>query len=66
MNFKKPFFSKWEDLDQEKYLILDYYFESTIDPYEAAAHLCQEQSTAQWTKSRCGRGLKTPIRIKSH
>ncbi|MCY4021033.1 MAG: RuBisCO large subunit C-terminal-like domain-containing protein [Chloroflexi bacterium] len=34
----------------ERYIVLDYYFESVIDPEEAAAHLCQEQSTAQWQR----------------
>ena len=34
----------------EDYLVFDYYFESTIDPEDAAAHLCQEQSTAQWKR----------------
>lgn len=33
-----------------KYVILDYFFESTMDPEEAAAHLCKEQSTAQWKR----------------
>lgn len=47
---KKGFFAKKDDLDLEKYLILDYFFESTIDPEDAAAHLCMEQSTAQWKR----------------
>ena len=33
-----------------EYVILDYFFESTLEPTEAAAHLCQEQSTAQWKR----------------
>jgi ribulose-bisphosphate carboxylase large chain len=37
-------------LDTDRYLILDYDFESVIDPEEAAARLCQEQSTAQWKR----------------
>ena len=48
--YDKAYYADWQQLDQEKYLILDYYFESTTDPYEAAAHLCQEQSTAQWKR----------------
>ncbi|MDE2949573.1 MAG: RuBisCO large subunit C-terminal-like domain-containing protein [Chloroflexota bacterium] len=34
----------------EDYLVLDYYFESVVPPEEAAARLCQEQSTAQWKR----------------
>ena len=34
----------------EDYLIFEYCFETTVDPEEAAAHLCQEQSTAQWKR----------------
>ena len=47
---KQGFFADGKKLDMEKYLIFDYYFESTTDPEEAAAHLCQEQSTAQWKR----------------
>lgn len=50
MNYDKAFYADWERLDKEKYVVLDYYFESTIEPHEAAAHLCQEQSTAQWKR----------------
>ncbi|NTW49490.1 MAG: ribulose 1,5-bisphosphate carboxylase [Chlorobiales bacterium] len=44
------FFSKPEDLNPDKYLILDYYFECFGNPETAAAHLCSEQSTAQWNR----------------
>jgi len=47
---KQGFFADQTDLVIEKYLIFEYYFESTVDPEEAAAHLCQEQSTAQWKR----------------
>jgi ribulose-bisphosphate carboxylase large chain len=47
---KQGFFADRTSLDMEKYLIFDYYFEAMIDPEEAAAHLCQEQSTAQWKR----------------
>jgi ribulose-bisphosphate carboxylase large chain len=40
---KKGFFAKRTELNLDEYVILDYYFESTIDPEDAAAHLCQEQ-----------------------
>ena len=48
--FKQGFFANRSILNLEDYLIFDYYFESTIDPEEAAANLCQEQSTAQWKR----------------
>jgi ribulose-bisphosphate carboxylase large chain len=44
------FIATQSDLKMEDYVILDYSFETTIDPLEAAAHLCQEQSTAQWKR----------------
>ena len=47
---KQGFFADRTSMDMEKYLIFDYYFESVIDPEEAAAHLCQEQSSAQWKR----------------
>jgi ribulose-bisphosphate carboxylase large chain len=47
---KLGFFADQSILAMEKYLIFEYYFESTVDPEEAAAHLCQEQSTAQWKR----------------
>jgi ribulose-bisphosphate carboxylase large chain len=46
----KAFFADRRSLDMEKYVVFDYYFECTVDPKEAAAHLCQEQSTAQWKR----------------
>jgi len=47
---KKGFFAERTKLNLDEYVIFDYYFESTIDPEEAAAHLYQEQSTAQWKR----------------
>jgi ribulose-bisphosphate carboxylase large chain len=44
------FFAAWSDLDRDAYLLLDYYFECSGDPDTAAAHLCSEQSTAQWSR----------------
>lgn len=44
------FFARRQDLDAEAYLELDYVFECAGDPREAAAHLCSEQSTAQWAR----------------
>ncbi len=47
---RQGFFADRRQLAMEDYLVFDYYFESTIDPEDAAAHLCQEQSTAQWQR----------------
>lgn len=42
------FFAKRTSLNLDDYLELDFAFECVGDPREAAAHLCSEQSTAQW------------------
>lgn len=44
------FFAARAELDVEAYLELDYTFECEGDPRTAAAHLCSEQSTAQWAR----------------
>jgi ribulose-bisphosphate carboxylase large chain len=44
------FYARRADLDPEDYLELDFDFECAGDPKEAAAHLCSEQSTAQWRR----------------
>jgi hypothetical protein len=44
------FYADQGNLDPQKYLVLSYYFETLVDPKEAAAHLCQEMSTAQWSR----------------
>jgi len=44
------FFADPADLDLDDFLIFEYTFDSFVDPEEAAAHLCQEQSTAQWKR----------------
>lgn len=44
------FFSDASTLDTEAHLILDYRIECSGDPRVAAAHLCSEQSTAQWRR----------------
>jgi ribulose-bisphosphate carboxylase large chain len=46
----RGFFADESELDMDRYLVFDYLFESTAEPDEAAAHLCQEQSTAQWKR----------------
>jgi ribulose-bisphosphate carboxylase large chain len=47
---RKGFFTDRAALKMEDHLIFEYGFESFVDPEEAAAHLCQEQSTAQWKR----------------
>ncbi len=44
------FYVRRADLNLEDYLELDFDFECAGDPREAAAHLCSEQSTAQWRR----------------
>jgi ribulose-bisphosphate carboxylase large chain len=44
------FFADASSLDLEAHLILDYRIECSGDPRVAAAHLCSEQSTAQWRR----------------
>lgn len=44
------FFAVASDLDRDAYLELDYTFECAGHPKLAAAHLCSEQSTAQWRR----------------
>ena len=44
------FYARRTDLDPDAYIELDFDFECAGDPREAAAHLCSEQSTAQWRR----------------
>ncbi len=44
------FFARRAELDLDAYLELDFTFECAGDPRSAAAHLCSEQSTAQWKR----------------
>ncbi len=44
----RKFYADAYEIDPEDYLTLTYYVETDHDPYETAAHLCQEQSTAQY------------------
>ena len=44
------FFADRAALDPEAHVEVDVTFECTGDPREAAAHLCSEQSTAQWRR----------------
>jgi ribulose-bisphosphate carboxylase large chain len=44
------FYATRKELNSEDYIELDFDFECAGDPREAAAHLCSEQSTAQWRR----------------
>ena len=44
------FFADAATLNLDEHLILDYLIECRGDPRVAAAHLCSEQSTAQWRR----------------
>ena len=44
------FYAARGELDPRDYIELDFDFECAGDPREAAAHLCSEQSTAQWRR----------------
>ncbi|MCW2283811.1 ribulose-bisphosphate carboxylase large chain [Rhodoblastus acidophilus] len=44
------FYAKRGELNAQDYIELDFTFECAGDPREAAAHLCSEQSTAQWRR----------------
>jgi ribulose-bisphosphate carboxylase large chain len=59
-NTKNGFFSDRSKLNMDDYVVFDYRFESFVDPEEAAAHLCQEQSTAQWKRP----GVDEDLRIQ--
>jgi ribulose-bisphosphate carboxylase large chain len=60
----KAFYANEADLDMEDHLIFEYGFESFVDPEEAAAHLCQEQSTAQWKRVGVDEDLRTRFGAK--
>lgn len=47
---KQGFFAERAALNMDDYVVFDYLFETVDDPEDAAAHLCQEQSTAQWKR----------------
>ena len=44
------FLAKESEIDKGSCVIFDYVFETSLDPLEAAARLCQEASTAQWKR----------------
>lgn len=46
----RKFYAESYDFNPDDYVILEYYFETDANPYETAAHLAQEQSTAQYKR----------------
>jgi ribulose-bisphosphate carboxylase large chain len=46
----EKFFADAGELDPALYVVFHYYVECVGDPEETAAHLCREQSTAQWKR----------------
>ncbi|MCE1252220.1 MAG: RuBisCO large subunit C-terminal-like domain-containing protein [Anaerolineae bacterium] len=46
----RKFYAESYNINPDDYITLEYYFETDENPYEIAAHLCQEQSTAQWKR----------------
>ncbi len=50
MGYGTKYLSLGEELDDEKYLICDYYAESTLPLEEAASAIAAEQSTGTWTE----------------
>ncbi len=58
------FFANIETLNKEDYILLDYYFECIGDPEASAAHLCSEQSTAQWKRVDVDEDFRTEFGAK--
>lgn len=46
----RKFYAEQYAISLDDYIVLEYYFETAGNPFEVAAHLCQEQSTAQWRR----------------
>ncbi len=63
-DLKSGFFSDRSRLDMDNYVVFDYRFEAFIEPEEAAAHLCQEQSTAQWKRPGVDEDLRDQFGAK--
>lgn len=58
------FFSGRNALDLERYVLLYYRFETDADPKLAAASLCSEQSTAQWSRPGSNEDLRPQFGAK--
>ncbi len=46
----RKFYAESYEINPDDYITLEYYLETDANPYETAAHLCQEQSTAQFKR----------------
>ncbi len=46
----RKFYAESYAISPDDYITLEYYFETAENPFEVAAHLCQEQTTAQWKR----------------
>jgi len=46
----QTFFAVEANLRMDEYVVFTYLFETSLDPLEAAARLCRETSTAQWSR----------------
>ncbi len=58
------FFASRNSLNLEKYVLLYYRFETDSDPRLAAANLCSEQSTAQWSRPGSSEDLRPKFGAK--
>ncbi len=55
------FLAKESEIEMGSCVIFDYVFETSLDPLEAAARLCQETSTAQWKRP----GVDEDFRVRN-
>ncbi len=58
------FFAGRNSLELENYVLLHYRFETDVDPRLAAASLCSEQSTAQWSRPGSSEDLRPQFGAK--
>ncbi len=56
----RKFYAEEYQINPQDYINLTYYIETDHNPYEVAAHLCQEQSTAQYHRV----GIEEDFRAK--
>ncbi len=61
---RNVFFADPADLNMEDHLVFEYRFDCFDDPEVAAAHLCQEQSTAQWKRVGVAEDLRPRFAAK--
>lgn len=51
-------------IENQNYLICDYFFETTAEPKISAASICQEMSTAQWKRPNVAEDLRKDFAAK--